>query len=80
MMVAHQAAVGAAAMHPNGQTVVTGGHDSSLRAWDVRTHACVQEAPTHRPKYDEAVLGVAINANGTLLASGGGDASGRVYA
>ena len=78
-MVAHQDAVATAAMHPDGQTVVTGGHDSSMRAWDVRTFACVQEAPTHRPKYNEAVLGLVINSSGTLLASGGGDATLRVF-
>jgi striatin 1/3/4 len=78
-MVAHQDAVATAAMHPDGGTVVTGGQDSSMRAWDVRTYACVQETPTHRPKYDEAVLGLAIHPTGALLASGGGDASLRVF-
>ena len=78
-MVAHQEAIACAAVHPDGQTVVTGGQDSSMRAWDVRTYACVQEAPTHRPKYDEAVLGLAIHPSGALLASGGGDSAIRVF-
>lgn len=78
-MVAHQDAVACVAIHPNGQTAVTAGHDSSLRAWDMRTYACVQETATHRPKYQEAVMGLAIHSSGTLLATGGGDSIVRLY-
>ena len=38
-----------------GLTLVTGGHDRSVRLWDLTSHACVDEISTHRPKFDEAI-------------------------
>ena len=57
-MVAHLDAVSTLDISPNGLVVVTGGHDSSVRLWDLNTHACLQEFSAHRKKYDESLHSV----------------------
>ena len=42
-MTAHQAAVGSIAFDPSGLYMVSGGHDRSVRMWDVGTRTCVYE-------------------------------------
>ena len=42
-MIAHEAAVGSIAFDPSGLYMVSGGHDRSVRMWDVGTRTCVYE-------------------------------------
>lgn len=54
-MVAHLDSVSSLDFSPNGLVLVSGGHDASVRLWDVSSHACLQEFSAHRKKFDEAI-------------------------
>jgi striatin 1/3/4 len=72
-MVGHKDAVSCLALDPSGLYFMSGGHDSSLRVWDVQTKHCVQEIPTHRKKYDESIHAIAYHPTKSMVASGGAD-------
>jgi striatin 1/3/4 len=90
-MVAHLDAVSSLDFSPNGLVLVSGGHDSSVRLWDVSSYACLQEFSSHRKKYDEAIHCVRFhsrNANDPAagvsggsewLATGGADSCTKLY-
>jgi len=78
-MVAHLDAVSCISINPNGLNLISGGHDSSIRCWDITTYACTQEFTSHRKKYDEGVHSLAFHPNIPILASGGADSTVRVY-
>jgi striatin 1/3/4 len=71
--VGHTDSVATVAVDPTGMLLVSGGHDGSIRLWDVRTYQCLQEMPAHRKKYDEGVFCVKYSPDGRLLSSGGAD-------
>ena len=52
------------------QAFLSGSHDGSVRAWDLRTFQCVYDNPLHRKKYDEGVLCLASSDKYPLIASG----------
>jgi WD40 repeat protein len=72
-MVGHKDAVSCLAFDPTGLYFMSGGHDSSLRVWDVQTKHCVQEIPTHRKKYDESIHSLAYHPTKSMVASAGAD-------
>ncbi|CAL8069546.1 unnamed protein product [Calicophoron daubneyi] len=78
-MVAHMDAITSLAVDPNGLYLFTGGHDASVRVWDLETRACVQEMTNHRVKNAEAVHAVALHPQLPLAASAGADAICKVY-
>ncbi|KXS22507.1 WD40 repeat-like protein [Gonapodya prolifera JEL478] len=80
-MVAHLDGVAAVDIHPSGLTVASGGHDYSIRFWDMNTRVCSQEISAHRRKYDEGVWSVAYRPSvySGWFASGGADAIAKVY-
>ncbi|KAJ3352981.1 hypothetical protein GGF32_003234 [Allomyces javanicus] len=79
-MTAHTDAVAAAQFHPNGLVLVTGGHDCSMRVWDVGSRACLQEWPAHRRRRDEGIWSVRCAPDGGGgLVSAGADGVVRVY-
>ena len=53
-MIAHLDSVAALDVSPNGLVLVSSGPDASVRLWEIASHACVQEFPSHRKKFDEA--------------------------
>jgi WD40 repeat protein len=63
------AGVLAAAFHPGGHTLATGGQDEKVVEWDVRTGMKQRVAIRH----NDVVFAVAYSAQGDLLASAGGD-------
>ncbi len=63
-------AVAAAAVHPNGQTVVTGSWDQSLKFWDVSTGQSRQRIPEAHNGY---INSVDFSHDGKHLVTGGDD-------
>jgi striatin 1/3/4 len=56
-----------------GYTLISGGHDGAIRAWDLRTFHLVFDASAHRKKYDEGLLALAASDKYPVIASGGAD-------
>jgi WD40 repeat protein len=69
-IVGHSDSVTSFAQRSNLNIFVSGGHDGSIRAWDVRTFQCIFDAAAHRRKYDEGVLSLAATDKFPLIASG----------
>ncbi len=53
--------------------VLSGGHDGSIRIWDLRKFHCVFETPAHRKKYDEGVMALTHHSDIPMLLSAGAD-------
>ncbi len=51
--------------------IMSGGHDGSVRTWDLRTFQLLNDMSAHRRKYDEGTLAIA-HCN-SLIATGGAD-------
>ncbi|KAI8826550.1 WD40-repeat-containing domain protein [Fimicolochytrium jonesii] len=80
-MIAHQDSVSTADISSDGLVLATGGHDCSLRWWDLSTRKCVQEYTSHRKKNDEGIWAVKFHPEQThQMATGGADAVVKVYA
>eukprot|EP01136_Pigoraptor_vietnamica_P006971 Opistho-1_new@40599 len=78
-MVAHLDAVGTVAVDPSGLYLLSGGHDCSVRVWDIGRKACIQEVSQHRKKFDEGVQSLAFHPTQPYIASGGADGCVKVY-
>eukprot|EP00002_Diphylleia_rotans_P027272 TRINITY_DN5465_c0_g2_i1.p2 TRINITY_DN5465_c0_g2~~TRINITY_DN5465_c0_g2_i1.p2 ORF type:complete len:102 (+),score=14.77 TRINITY_DN5465_c0_g2_i1:354-659(+) len=78
-MLAHSDSVSSLAIDPHGVNFVTSGHDSSIRFWDIASRECVNEISAHRNKYNEAIHCVAFHSSGTYTASGGADATVKIF-
>jgi striatin 1/3/4 len=64
----------------SGLQVITGGHDGSVRVWDVRQGMIVSEANRrHMKKYDEGVMCLAAHSESPFIASGGADSIVNIY-
>ncbi|KAF9111260.1 hypothetical protein BGX27_005175 [Mortierella sp. AM989] len=75
-MLAHLDSVSSLDIDPAGLILCSGGHDSSVRLWDIAssTRSCVQEFTGHRRKGDEGVCAVQYHPNmPELMATGGAD-------
>ncbi|KAF8574175.1 WD40 repeat-like protein [Ramaria rubella] len=80
-MLAHLDSVTTLAIDPAGFSLVSGGHDCSVRFWDLlNSRACVQETTSHREKAREGVLDVAFHPSLPFLASAGADGVVKLYA
>ena len=60
-------------------TLVSGGHDGSIRVWDLRKMQLLYEVPCHRKKYDESVMCMESHPSRSMLVSGGADSIIKVY-
>eukprot|EP01112_Ceratiomyxa_fruticulosa_P001504 TRINITY_DN1167_c0_g1_i1.p1 TRINITY_DN1167_c0_g1~~TRINITY_DN1167_c0_g1_i1.p1 ORF type:complete len:843 (-),score=215.12 TRINITY_DN1167_c0_g1_i1:110-2638(-) len=78
-MVAHLDGINGLAMEPSGLYFVTGGHDSSVRVWDMSQRVCVQEINSHRSKHHESIHSISFHPTKTFLASGGADSTVKIY-
>ncbi|KAJ3415755.1 GTP-binding protein of the rab [Chytridiales sp. JEL 0842] len=73
-MVGHIDAISGLDLSPNGLTLVTSGHDCSIRWWDLGTRSCVQEYSTHRKKHDEGIWAIRYHPkHPEYIATGGAD-------
>ncbi|KAF9990095.1 hypothetical protein BGZ75_003642 [Mortierella antarctica] len=81
-MLSHLDAVSSLDIDPAGLVLCSGGHDSSVRLWDIAssTRACLQEFTGHRRKGDEGVCTVHYHPTmHGLMATGGADSIVKVY-
>lgn len=80
-MVAHLDAVTSLSVDAAGFALVSGGHDCSVRFWDILgSRACVQEVTSHREKAREGVLDVEFHPTLPIMASAGADGVVKLYA
>jgi striatin 1/3/4 len=81
-MIAHLDAVSTLDIDPAGLVLCSGGHDASVRLWDIAssTRSCLQEFTAHRRKTDEGVTAVKYHPTlPGLMATGGADSIVKVY-
>jgi len=78
-MLAHLDSVSSLSIAPDLGTFASGGHDASLRVWDLQSRTCLQEITSHRIKAGEGVCCVKYSPSGRELASCGGDGVAKVY-
>ncbi|KAF9355083.1 hypothetical protein BGX34_010655 [Mortierella sp. NVP85] len=81
-MLSHLDSVSSLDIDPAGLVLCSGGHDSSVRLWDIAssTRACLQEFTGHRRKGDEGVCTVQYHPTlPDVLATGGADSIVKVY-
>ncbi|KAG0206009.1 hypothetical protein BGX28_002511 [Mortierella sp. GBA30] len=81
-MLSHLDAVSSLDIDPSGLVLCSGGHDGSVRLWDISssTRSCLQEFTGHRRKSDEGVTTVRYHPTlPGLLATGGADSIVKVY-
>ncbi|KLO12014.1 WD40 repeat-like protein [Schizopora paradoxa] len=80
-MLAHLDAVTSLSIDAAGFSMVSGGHDCSLRFWDLLgSRACIQETTNHREKGREGVLAVEFHSHLPFMASAGADGVLKLYA
>lgn len=73
-MLGHLEGVTSLSIDASGFSLVSGGHDCSVRFWDLLgSRACLQEMTNHRKKADEGVLDVEFHQSLPFLASAGAD-------
>lgn len=79
-MLAHLDAVISLDIDPAGLNVVSGGHDCSLRFWDLlSTRTCVQELATHRLMAKEGILAVKYHPTLPYVVTSGADGLVKLY-
>ena len=64
-MIGHTHYVFCVNYHPNGNMIVSGSFDETIRIWDVRRGSCIKTMPAHA----DPVSGVAFNRDGSLIVS-----------
>ncbi|TPX33370.1 hypothetical protein SmJEL517_g03705 [Synchytrium microbalum] len=79
-MIAHLDSVTSLDIHPLGLSLVSGGHDCSMRFWDLSSRNCMQEYSSHRRKGNEGMWSVKFHPtlHDTLI-SGGADSTVKLY-
>lgn len=78
-MVAHLDSISSLDVSQNGLNLVSGGHDASIRWWELSKFSCVQEFSSHRSKSNEAVYGVKYHKSHPWMASCGADSIIKMY-
>lgn len=81
-MLTHLDAVSSLDIDPAGLVLCSGGHDASVRLWDIAStqRTCLQEFTGHRRKGNEGVCAVQYHSTmPELLATGGADSLVKIY-
>lgn len=79
-MLAHPDAISSLSLSPDGQELVSAGHDASLRFWSLEKRSCTQEITAHRVMRGEGVCSIVWSQDGKWVVSGGGDGVVKVFA
>lgn len=75
-MVAHLDSVSCIDISPNGMVLASGGHDGSVRFWDIASKTCLQEFTFHRKKFEESVNSVLFHPRLSPASSSPADSAG----
>jgi striatin 1/3/4 len=78
-MLAHPSAISSLSLSPDGRELVSGGHDASLRFWNLEKRSCTQEIQSHRIMRGEGVCSVVWSPDGRWVISCGGDGAVKVF-
>ena len=68
-LTGHSESINTVAISPDGQLLVSGSEDTTIKLWDLRTRECLATLEGH----EAGVKSVAISADGQLLVSGSAD-------
>ena len=81
VLIGHSDIINCVAISPNGQTIVSGSDDKTIRVWDSRSGKLLRVLKAHTGEiiFGIGVLSVAISPDGQTLMSGGGDKTVRVW-
>ena len=79
-MLAHPSAISSLSLSPDGHSLVSAGHDASLRFWSLEKRTCIQDLNSHRIMRGEGVCSVVWSQDGRWVVSGGGDGAVKVFA
>ena len=71
----HDDSVQAIAITPDGETLVSGSYDNTVKLWDLKTGKLLKTLSGHK----EAVTSVAITPDGQILASGSSDNTVKIW-
>lgn len=66
-------------LDPTGKTLVSVGHDTSLRFWDLATLTCVREIAAHRAKSSEGILDIKFHPRLPFVATAGADGTVKLW-
>ncbi|KAL8279921.1 hypothetical protein RQP46_007771 [Phenoliferia psychrophenolica] len=77
--ITHLDGVTSLALDPTGTTLVSVGHDTSLRFWDLASLTCVREVAAHRNKQSEGILDVKFHAKLQVVATAGADGTVKLW-
>ncbi|KAI9295720.1 WD40 repeat-like protein [Neoconidiobolus thromboides FSU 785] len=78
-MVAHLDSVSSLDISSSNLTLVSGGHDASIRWWDLSNYSCIQEFSSHRSKSNQAVYSVKFHKSYPWLATAGADSIVKLF-
>lgn len=78
-MITHLDGVTSIDLDPTGRTLVSVGHDSSLRFWDLETLTCVREIAAHRNKSSEGILDIRYHHTLPFVATAGADGTVKLW-
>jgi len=78
-MLAHPSAISSLSISPDGRELVSGGHDASLRFWDLEKRKCTQDITSHRIMRGEGVCAVVWSPDARWVISCGGDGAVKVF-
>lgn len=76
---AHSDSVTSISVCPDKNVFATGGADSSVRLWDLRSLRIHNEIHAHRRKFDDSIFDVKFDPAGRIIGSGGAEGTLKIF-
>ena len=77
--ITHLDGVTSLSLDSTGKTLVSVGHDTSLRFWDLDSLTCLREVAAHRNKQTEGILDVTFHPRMSFVATAGADGTVKLW-